>query len=1173
MALREAIALHRAGRSKQAEQHLRDHLRSRPDDHAALHLLGTIAHESGRPEEAVKWMRKSIRSAPSQPQYYVNLAAVLGRMGKHEESLTNLLNARKLAGSIPELHSNLGVTLEALGRIPEAASSYRTAIQLRPSYPEAHFNLANVLGRMGRFHEAAGEYRQALRLRPQYAKAFDGLGGCASELGDIEEAAACHRKVVEHDPTNAAARSTLLYLLHFHPAVDAPTLWREHQEWDRLICQPVRATLRPHENDRSPDRKLRVGYLSPDFREHTVPHFVTAALENHDPRQFELFCYSDVEKSDAITSRLRTMVEHWTDVRGKDDQTVEALIREDRIDILIDLRGHGGGNRLPLFCRKPAPIQVNMVGYFDTTGLSTMDYRVTDAYQDPPGQTEHLHSENLVRIAPSCWCYTPADNPPVLQPPPALKNGYITFGSLNKIIKTSRACVQAWVKVLAAVPGSRLMVSVASDESARIVRQRLIDMGLPGERLILVGKTQTDWQYLERFNEIDIALDTFPFNGITTTCDGLWMGVPLVSLAGRTSVSRAGRSILHAANLPELATDDPESFARVAADLAGDLGRLRDLRLSMRARLVASPLMDHRGFAAKLDGAYRQMWRRWCAAGSEPTEQPHRKPQPIGVFADAPPVHESAPQQQTTGHLFDLAVAHFNAGRLQEADTLYRQVVDRQPNNARALHMVGFVAHRRGLHDVAADWIHRAIAADPHEPEFRNNLGVVAAASGQNQQAIAAYREALALRPDYPEAHCNLGAALQVEGLHDQAVAEYRSALALRGDYAEAHNNLGAALQAGGHLVEAAAAFQNALALKPDYTAARVGLGNLWIAAGEHDKGIAAYRAALAVQPDFAEARFALATALLAGGKLDEGWAEYESRWQANRVLIPDAFARRRWNGDELGGRRILLQTEQGLGDTLQFIRYVPLVAARGGRVLVQCQPQLLRLIGNQRHIEHAFTGSKELPSFDAYCPLLSLPRVFNTKLQTIPAEIPYLSADSTLLKAWQGRLAGEPAALRVGIVWAGDPGHRHDRNRSLALGELAPLARIDGVRFYSLQKGEAARQAQAPPVEMRLTDWTGDLNDFADTAALIVGLDLIVSVDTAVAHLAGALGKTTWVLLPFAADWRWLLARQDSPWYPTMRLFRQSRPGAWDGPVNQAAAALGELVSRDARAGANSHS
>ena len=289
------------------------------------------------------------------------------------------------------------------------------------------------------------------------------------------------------------------------------------------------------------------------------------------------------------------------------------MIREHRIDILVDLRGHAADNRLPLFARRPAPLQMNMVGYFNTTGLGAMDYRLTDRHMDPPGQTEHLNTEKLIRIEPSCWCYSPEPDAPEVAESPVLKNGYVTFGSLNKVVKVSEPCARLWSKVLDAVPGSKLLLSAPGD-AAPAVRERLARLGLPLDRLILTDKTRTSREYLERFNEIDIALDTLPFGGITTTCDGLWMGVPCVSVAGGTTASRAGKSILHAANLAELAADMPGQFVQIASDLARNVERLCFLRRNMRQRLRASPLLDHVGFALKLETEYRRMWQAWCVS-------------------------------------------------------------------------------------------------------------------------------------------------------------------------------------------------------------------------------------------------------------------------------------------------------------------------------------------------------------------------------------------------------------------------------------------------------------------------------------------------------------------------------------------------------------------------------
>ena len=637
MNLADAGRLFEAGRLDEAEAICRHAIFTDAGDPEAHHLLGLVLRGSRRLKDAEEALRQAVRLASNQVYYRINLAAVLGQLDKADEAVGQLASAMLIKGDIPELHNNLGAALEKLGRLPEAASALKNAIGLKPDYLEAHRNRGNVLKKMERMAEAAEHYRAALALRGDDGESLAGLSSTLSEMADIDGTIDACRKIVAVMPRNAAARSSLLYTLHYSPQYDAEALSREHREWGRLFCDPLREQIKPHENERRPERKLRVGYVSPDLREHTVTKFITSAMEHHDRERFALFCFSDAEKPDAVTSRLRGFVENWHETRKLNDADLDALIRKHRIDILVDLRGHAAANRLTLFARKPAPVQVNMVGYFNTTGLATMDYRITDEQQDPPGMTEKYQTEKLIRMPRSCWCYTADGDSAEVTEPPALKNGYVTFGSLNKIVKVSNPCAKLWARVLERVAGSRLVLSMGQPASAPptlpspgvpgegeskasvlhdcSVRDRLSRLGLPVDRVELLGKTATRRQYLERFDGIDIALDTFPFNGITTTCDGLWQGVPCVSLAGGTSVSRAGRSILRAANLPGLATDTPEAFVRAAVELATDLDHLHELRVSMRKRLLASPLMDHVGFARNLESAYRHMWRTWCAGG------------------------------------------------------------------------------------------------------------------------------------------------------------------------------------------------------------------------------------------------------------------------------------------------------------------------------------------------------------------------------------------------------------------------------------------------------------------------------------------------------------------------------------------------------------------------------
>jgi len=561
--------------------------------------------------------------------------------------------------------------------------------------------------------------------------------------------------------------------------------------------------------------------------------------------------------------------------------------------------------------------------------------------------------------------------------------------------------------------------------------------------------------------------------------------------------------------------------------------------------------------------------------------------------------------------LYQRGLVDHRAGRLQQAEAAYCQVLAVDPAHADSLHMLGVIAHQVGRNDLAIGYIRRAIELNVLLPSAHYNLGLALQDLGRLAEALASYRAALHLRPDYPEAHNNLGNVLRELRRAAEAEASYREALRLKPDYPEAHNNLGVALCALERPAEAATSFRAALRLQPDYaeaytnlgaalrglerpaeaeanyrTALRLrpnhaethaNLGNTLRELGRPAEAEASFREALRLRPDYPEAHFNLGTVLLSTGRFEEGWEEYEWRWQIKQASA-DArgFTAPLWHGEAIGSRVILLHAEQGLGDTLHFCRYVPLVPA-GARVVLEVQPPLVRLLSRLPHVMAIVAHGEKLPPFDLHCPLLSLPRAFGTSLATIPAAVPYLAADPALVAVWRDRLAGL-GGLRVGLVWASniDPAHDADGNRerrgkSITLDHLAPLAAATEVSFISLQKGAAAAQRHRSTTGLAIHDWTDQLADFADTAALVENLDLVISIDTSVAHLAGALGKPVWLLSRFDAEWRWMLGRDDCPWYPTLRQFRQPSPGDWDSAIRRAADALQRLVAsqagRDAQA------
>jgi tetratricopeptide (TPR) repeat protein len=523
------------------------------------------------------------------------------------------------------------------------------------------------------------------------------------------------------------------------------------------------------------------------------------------------------------------------------------------------------------------------------------------------------------------------------------------------------------------------------------------------------------------------------------------------------------------------------------------------------------------------------------------------------------------------------ALKHLQSGNLHTAKDIYTQILSIHPDNINALHFLGLTHYQDGNLDTALRYITKAVVLGPNYADAQNNLGNVLLDMGRTDDAVTCFRKAISLNPGLCNAYINLGTIFQKQGNLDEAVNYYQRAAECDPVNAEIHFTLGLIHQQKGNIDTAIDCYKNAVRHDADFFPANHALGitlqnkgliadaipfhqkaiqlnptipelyyNLGVAlqeTGHFDNAIAQYRKAVELKPDYAESYLNISLIHLLTGNFKDGWREFEWRWKSelfgNRI-----FSQPSWDGSDIRGRTILVYAEQGLGDTIQFIRYVPLLARRGTKVIVECQKELTSLLKDVGGIDQIVERGDPLPEFDVHCPLLSLPLLFNTTLENIPAEIPYISVDPTKVEKWRGKVEQVNAKLRIGLVWAGKPTYQKVRHRSFPLSLFAPLANLEGIALYSLQKGEASQQVKNPPDGLKIIDYTNEIADFSDTAAFIENLALIISVDTSVAHLAGAMGKPTWTLLPFIPDWRWLLNREDSPWYPTMRLFRQPKPG-----------------------------
>ena len=511
-----------------------------------------------------------------------------------------------------------------------------------------------------------------------------------------------------------------------------------------------------------------------------------------------------------------------------------------------------------------------------------------------------------------------------------------------------------------------------------------------------------------------------------------------------------------------------------------------------------------------------------------------------------------------------IADGYHRNGDINEAQAQYQRVLRVEPSQPEALHGLGIIAFQLKKYNTAGNLIGKAIENKPKVPQFHYNLGLVFISLKRQEKAIQAFQEAIKIKPDYADAHYNLGLALKKQQQFGKAVLNFRHIIKLTPDDADAYYNLGNAYEALGRYEPAVENYQLAIKKNGGFAGAFNNLALVLKAMGRIDEAISYFRETLRLQPGLADAHWNLSLALLINGQFEEGWKEHEWRFRRGKrsTIYPHRFGISLWDGSSFTGKRLFVHSEQGFGDTLQFIRYLPMVKRLGGTVIFEAFGPLLEIMRGFPGIDELVELSpdrRHVENCDYYVPLMSLPMLFATDIPTIPSSIPYIFADPEKAGRWKNRI--DKKGYKIGIVWAGKPEHENDGNRSCAIEHFFTLAGIRGIELYGLQKGGAARQAETLGGMKRIINFDRELKDFSETAAAIENLDLVISVDTAAAHLAGAMGKPVWTLLPHAPDWRWLLERDDSPWYPTMRLFRQPARGDWDSVLDRVKDELQKLT------------
>ncbi|MES2935500.1 MAG: tetratricopeptide repeat protein, partial [Pseudomonadota bacterium] len=837
--------------------------------------LGSTLKKQGKLEEAIASCQRAIALNPGYAEAYSNLSSALHEQGKLDEAIACCQQALAIDPNNLDAHNNMGNALEAQGKLDEAVACYRRALAIQPDSSTSHFNLGNELRAMGKWDDAVSSFERALQLKPDFAYALNGLGIALQGQGKLSQAVDCYRRALQAAPDYANAYnnlgialqgqgkldeaiaayrqalqlqaefpqvdSNMLFCYNYHPTYTADHIYTVYQDWNARCAARFALAIPTFNNLRAPHKRLRIGYVSADFSNHSVIHFVAPLIERHDKSQFEVICYYNRFINDASTARIMAAADQFIPCMAMSDDELAQRIRNDGIDVLIDLGGHTEGNRLLVFARKPAPVQASWLGFGYTTGLTTMDYLIGDPVFTPAG-AEALFSEAIYRLPHTAWVYQPPAAAPEPGPSPAQRNGYITFGCLSRSERINAPMIDAWAAILQRLPTARLRLdskNFTDDDLCRQIEAKFAVHGIAPQQLQL-GYTSPVWSV---YQEVDIVLDCFPHNSGTTTYEALWMGIPVITLAARPSVGRMGASIVSSIGHSEWIAADVDQYVALAVATAQDLPALLETRATLRGAMQASPLLDQAGFVGSMETAYRNMWQSWCA---------------------------NAPQDD--GVLLQTAMELHKAGQLQQAGEIYRSM----PANPDAIHLLGVMASQLGDQLLAIQTIGRAIGLNPGNAAFHCNLGGAYHALKRWDEAAASYRQALSISPNYALAHNNLGNTLKDQGRPSEAVASYQKALQLQPDYVEALNNLGAIYKDLGQLDQAVASYMQALTLRPNFPEAHYNLGNAFSSQIKLKEAAFCYETALVLKPDFYRAHSNLGLNFKDNGKISEAIACFE---------------------------------------------------------------------------------------------------------------------------------------------------------------------------------------------------------------------------------------------------------------------------------------------------------
>lgn len=1125
------------GHYDEAQAYFRRAIAIQPDYANAHSNLGNLFRDLKRLPEAEAAYRRAIVLSPSHPDALFHLGSLCQTQGRATEAETTFRQLLAVVPSHANAFYNLGLLLRVSGRNIEAVDAFERMLALRPDYADAYTNLGNIYAECAEFAKALAAYRRAAELAPKSADAHYNLGTFLEKQTRFADAQAAYQTALRLNPDHVPARWKLghvqRYLCIWPPSSESAGISKQ------LGAIPVEGTVSPFElladpaitpmqqrqaaqaiaaqrgyaslagltglPEKSPSAPLRIGYLSADFYDHATTRLLAGVLEQHDRGRYAVFAYAyGPVINDPARERVARACVALRDLSTLSDQAAAETISADGIDILVELKGYTSGSRLGISARRPAPLIVSWLGYPGTLGEPKLaDYIIGDPVVTPIEHVAHF-SETLALMPHS---YQPNDRSRELGTAPSrsevgLPDGAIVFCCFNQSYKLNPQTFDVWCRLLIAVPNSVLWL-LESTATAKVNLEREAQMrGVAATRLIFAPYNANPGSHLQRLQCADLALDTYPYGSHTTGSDALWAGVPMLTRLGETFASRVAGSLLNAVGLPELVTQTWEQYFDLARALALDRGRLAGVREKLARQRLVAPLFDTVRFTRDLERLYDRMWQDHTDAKREPI-----------VLADT------------------LGAAHTQraSGQWQNAITLYQEFVAQQPQAVDAWVGLSLCFEELGNIPAARDALKSCLKVRPQTAFAHHRLGWLAYRQKQFTEALAHYQQAIHHAPNWFEAHYHAAVCYQELRRYPEAITHYQNALRCKADLAPIWYHAAKALKDGGHLETALPVYLKALELQPDYADARYSLGLLHLLRGDW---------------------------LL-------GWQGYEQRWQGSDRAGSEhrpATNLPLWQGEEVAPNSgIVVYAEQGMGDTIMCFRYAELLKVRFARVKFAVTAPLVILFRYSApagvEVVTRIRQRIDEAGYTHYIHTLSLPAAFKTTPENVPAK-PYLQAPADRVSCWQQRLAAQTGP-RVGLVWMGGK-LSYAPARDMAFANLAPLLELPGICWYSLQKDGS------PPKDAPVTDWMAEVADFADTAALIANLDLVIAVDTAVAHLAGAMGKPVWLLNRFESEWRWMRGKDTTPWYPSMRIFSQTAPGDWGGVVDQVAAILRSQGSPD---------